>query len=183
MSIGDSLIVSMPRYPNESGGVLSIDIPECYQQGVLEFKIQASTNYNVQITEIVYNFFIFRFKKRTKKRVSPASRYVGKGWRGFCVAGATTDSDGLVSFSSSNIEAATVDNKTGKVSIVGAGVKTVIRANMAETSEFEPGEASYILVVLTPGLVLYPPITYDFAQRIYCHMKLLMSIATEIPGS
>ena len=66
MSIGDSLIVSNAKIPNESGGVLSIDIPECYQQGGLEFKIQASTNYNVQITEIVYNFFIFRFKKRTK---------------------------------------------------------------------------------------------------------------------
>ena len=94
----------------------------------------------------------------------------------------TTDSDGLVSFSSSNIEVATVDNKTGKVSIVGAG-ETVITANIAETSEFEPGEASYILVVLDSGLVLYPPLHMISAQRIYCHMKLLMSIATEIPGS
>ena len=30
MSIGDDLIFSNAKIPNESGGVLSIDIPECY---------------------------------------------------------------------------------------------------------------------------------------------------------
>ena len=69
VSIGDSLIVSNAKIPNESGGVLSIDIHECYQQGGLEFKIRASTNYNVQITEIVYNFS-YSSSKTNQKRVS-----------------------------------------------------------------------------------------------------------------
>gem|GEM_PF-6818025 len=163
VSIGDSLIVSNAKIPNESGGVLSIDIPECYQQGGLEFKIQASTNYNVQITEIVYNFS-YSGSKNEPKASFPASRYVAKVGEDFVSPALTTDSDGLVSFSSSNIKVATVDNETGKVSIVGAG-ETVITANIAETSEFEPGEASYILVVLDSGLVLYPPITYDFCSE------------------
>lgn len=64
---------------------------------------------------------------------------------------ATTLSDGAVTYSSSNPNAATVDAETGDVTLVGAGA-TVITAKVAATDTYTAGSASYTLTVTDPAV-------------------------------
>lgn len=59
---------------------------------------------------------------------------------------ATTNSDGAISYTSSNTDVATVDAETGEVTITAVGTVT-ITANVAATDNFTAGEASYTLTI------------------------------------
>ncbi len=57
------------------------------------------------------------------------------------------NSNGLtVTYSSTNEDAATIDAATGEITLVAAG-QTTIKATFAGNDNYEPGEASYMLVV------------------------------------
>ncbi len=59
---------------------------------------------------------------------------------------ATTNSDGAISYTSSNTDVATVDAETGEVTIKAVGTVT-ITANVAATDNFTAGEATYTLTI------------------------------------
>ncbi|MCQ2340500.1 MAG: M6 family metalloprotease domain-containing protein [Paludibacteraceae bacterium] len=59
---------------------------------------------------------------------------------------ATTNSDGAVSYKSSNTSVADVDSETGEVTIKTVGTVT-IKATVAETDNFTAGEATYTLTI------------------------------------
>lgn len=58
----------------------------------------------------------------------------------------TTDSDGAITYTSSDTSVATVDSTTGDVSIISAGT-TIITATTAETSLYNQSVSSYKIVV------------------------------------
>lgn len=72
---------------------------------------------------------------------------------------ATGDTDGKITYTSSNSAVATVDAETGEVTLVGEGV-TVITATSAETDDYLAGTASYVLVV---GLAGVEDVVYEFS--------------------
>jgi len=57
-----------------------------------------------------------------------------------------TESDGEISYFSSNTDVVEVDNKTGKITIVGIG-NAEITATASETQNFLPEKASYTIIV------------------------------------
>ncbi len=59
----------------------------------------------------------------------------------------TCDSDGAITYTSSNMEVATVDATTGAIRLVAAGT-TTITAESAETATYNTGTASYTLTVV-----------------------------------
>lgn len=63
---------------------------------------------------------------------------------------ATTVSDGAVTYTSSNEEAATVNAETGEITLVAVGT-TTITATVAETSTYFSSYASYELTVVDPN--------------------------------
>ena len=67
----------------------------------------------------------------------------------------TCNSDGAVTYSSSNASVATVDSTTGVITLVAKG-STTITATVAATEKFNEGTASYVLNVNLP----LPGITY-----------------------
>lgn len=72
---------------------------------------------------------------------------------------ATGDTDGKITYTSSNSAVATVDAETGKVTLVGEGV-TIITATSAETDDYLAGSASYVLIV---GLAGIEDVEYEFS--------------------
>lgn len=70
----------------------------------------------------------------------------------------TTNSDGAVSYSSSDTSVATVNSSTGKVTAVGAGT-TIITATTAATSSYNSSTASYTINVTeaaVPSITVSP---------------------------
>lgn len=63
---------------------------------------------------------------------------------------ATSNSDGTITYSSSNSDVATVNATTGEVTFVAAGTVT-ISASTAQTDVYETGNASYTLTVVPPS--------------------------------
>ena len=63
---------------------------------------------------------------------------------------ATSNSDGAITYSSSNSDVATVNATTGEVTFVAAGTVT-ISASTAQTDVYETGNASYTLTVVPPS--------------------------------
>ena len=62
----------------------------------------------------------------------------------------TTDSDGAVTYSSGNTAVATVDSSTGLVTAIAEG-STTITADIAATSNYTQGSASYTVIVEAAG--------------------------------
>lgn len=70
--------------------------------------------------------------------------------------------DGVITYSSSNEQVATVNATTGEVEIVGTG-RTLITASTAATATYDEGEAVYSLVVMGGnGTAEHPYIVDDF---------------------
>ena len=63
---------------------------------------------------------------------------------------ATSNSDGAITYSSSNSDVVTVNETTGEVTFVAAGTVT-ISASTAQTDVYETGNASYTLTVVPPS--------------------------------
>ena len=59
----------------------------------------------------------------------------------------SSNSTGEVTYSSSNMNVATVNASTGKITLTGEAGTTTITANVAETTEYKAGSASYTLTV------------------------------------
>lgn len=75
------------------------------------------------------------------------------------------DSDGAVSYSSSNEDVATIDAESGIVTLVGGG-KTVITAKVAATDTHKAGSATYLLTVTDPNIIFSSALGegFDFVQ-------------------
>lgn len=63
----------------------------------------------------------------------------------------TTESDGEVTYKSSNTDVATVDN-SGNITVIAAGT-TTITASVGVTNTYKPGSASYTLTVIDPSIL------------------------------
>lgn len=79
----------------------------------------------------------------------------------FAAPTATTDSDGAVTYTSSDETVATVDAVTGVVTILAVG-STTITANVAATDTYFAGSAVYTLHVTDPNVLLDSPMGVDF---------------------
>lgn len=79
----------------------------------------------------------------------------------FSAPTATTDSDGAVTYASSDETVATVDAATGVVTILAVGT-TTITANVAATDTYFAGSAVYTLHVTDPNVILDSPMGADF---------------------
>lgn len=79
----------------------------------------------------------------------PQTTYTATLGEGFTAPALSKTTDGEVTYTSSATDVATVDAKTGAVTLVAAGT-TVITASAPETDDFYEGTASYTLVVEEP---------------------------------
>lgn len=76
----------------------------------------------------------------------PHIAYLSKGVNSFVAPALTRESDGALTYTSSNPAVATVNTTTGAVTLVGVG-RTVITVTQAATASFESATASYLLEV------------------------------------
>ena len=91
--------------------------------------------------------------------VTNVSAVIGPSFTKPVLSGATSG----VTYSSSNVNVATVDESTGDVTLVGIGT-TIIKALAPANEEYEAGEASYTLTV-SPADVLVEDGTYVIAVK------------------
>ncbi len=77
----------------------------------------------------------------------------------FIVPTLNKDSDGAVTYTSSNTEVATVNAETGVVTFNNVAGTTTITATVAETATYAAAEASYTLTVVDPNAPVYVLVT------------------------
>lgn len=99
--------------------------------------------------------------KKTPEVSFPQDAYNVVFGSSFAAPTATTDSDGAVTYTSSDEAVATVDAETGVVTILAVG-STTITANVAATDTYFAGSAVYTLHVTDPNVILDSPMGEDF---------------------
>ena len=122
-------------------------IDDAYRAAGNVYSLKVTSNHNTQISQIVV------YKATGEEKADPQLKFSA------ATATATLGSEfaaptlsfvegfgGTVKYESSNIEVATVDVTTGKVTLVAAG-ETTIKATSEETANYLAGEASYTLTV------------------------------------
>ncbi len=154
VSAGTAVVKENTKIPNTDGGNISIDIPAGSQTAGTEFTIQASANYNVQITKIVYTQ-VGGVVKEDPELSFPEATYTVKLGEAFTAPALSKMTDADPVYESSNAEVATVDAATGAVTILAVG-STTITATVAETDGFLSGSAKYTLVVEDPNTFWAP---------------------------
>lgn len=145
VSAGSTAIITNEKISNTDGGNLSIDIPEASQAAGTEYTIQASANYNVQITKIVYTRAGGAAKEDAAMSYSEKEVSVYEGITEFNAPTLSKATDATIKYSSSSTKVATVD-EAGVVTIVGVGT-TTISASADATDKYSAGSASYTLNV------------------------------------
>lgn len=145
VSAGSTAIITNTKISNTDGGNLSIDIPEASQAAGTEYTIQASANYNVQITKIVYTRAGGVAKEDAAMSYSEKEVSVYEGITEFKAPVLSKATDATINYSSSSTKVATIDEE-GVVTIVGAGT-TTISASADATDKYSAGSASYTLNV------------------------------------
>ena len=75
----------------------------------------------------------------------------------------TTNSDGAVSYESSNHKVATVDSQTGLVTAVAEGT-VVVTATIAATEKYLAASARYTVIVGNPGVDPQPVVSGDYVK-------------------
>ncbi len=154
VSAGETAIKENTKIPNTANGNLSIDVPEANQAAGTEFTIQASANYNVQITKIEYTQ-VGGVVKEEPGLSFPEATYTIKLGDEFTAPELTKATDAAPKYTSSKEEVATVDAATGAVTVLAVGT-TTITATVDETATFKAGSASYTLVVEDPNTFWAP---------------------------
>ncbi len=154
VSAGETAIKENTKIPNIANGSLSIDIPEANQAAGTVFTIQASANYNVQITKIEYAQ-VGGVVKEEPGLSFPQTSYTIKFGEEFTAPELTKTTDATPKYTSSNEEVATVDAATGAVTVLAIGT-TTITATVDATDTFKAGNASYTLVVEDPSTFWAP---------------------------
>lgn len=145
LTAGTTPIKENTKIPASDGGNLSIDIPEASQAAGTEYTIQASANYNVQITKIVYTRAGGAAKEDAAMSYSEKEVSVYEGITEFNAPTLSKATDATIKYSSSSTKVATVD-EAGVVTIVGVGT-TTISASADATDKYSAGSASYTLNV------------------------------------
>ncbi len=145
VSAGTTAIITNEKISATDGGNLSIDIPAASQAAGTEYTIQASANYNVQITKIVYTQAGGAAKEDAALSFSESEVSVYEGITEFTAPVLSKATDATINYSSSSTKVATVDEE-GVVTIVGAGT-TVIAASADANDKYTAGSASYTLNV------------------------------------
>lgn len=92
---------------------------------------------------------------KAKFSTETATYYLGKP---FSAPKFSTESDGTVTYNSSNTDVATVDDN-GNITVISTG-ETTIKAKVANTETYAAGFASYTLTVIDPNILL----SEDFAN-------------------
>lgn len=109
-------------------------------------KTSAGKNQTVQITKMVITYTPAGVQKETAVLSFPEKEYTVAIDQTFEAPRLTCNSDGEVTYSSSDQAVATVDESTGEITLEGIGT-TTISATSAETNTYWEGKTQYTLIV------------------------------------
>lgn len=91
----------------------------------------------------------------------PESQYTAYIGSDFTAPIASSLSDGVVTYTSDNNAVATVDETTGDVTLIGAGIVS-IKASIAKTDLYRASNTSYTLTVIDPSMPLVSAMGEEF---------------------
>ena len=142
------------------------DIPETNQAAGTIYQLQVTNAYNTQITKIEI------YEKGTSTPTKPTPEISFEPKSVTITLGETPTQptltytgDGVVTYSSSKTDVATVDAATGALTVLAAGT-TTITASAAETDNYKGVSASYTLTVNEPqqGEESDAAVVFDFSS-------------------